>query len=158
MNEKVVCEVMLYAYKELEERCKKLDDKVVRVALASRSNDVYESAERIYKLTDEKISYCNIKVIIDEALNKIGRNDEVKAYHIDGEYYKDIIAREEISERCYMSRLQRQRAKIYKVITEKYDSEYLAELIRASGWLLSQYNKAIDKEKPKIKPQTGERI
>ena len=147
MNEKVVCEVMLYSYKELEERCKKLDDRVLSVALRSINKDVYESVEMICELTDEKIAYCNIKVIIDEALNKIGRNDEVKAYHIDGELCKDIIAREKISERAYFHRIKRQRAKLYEAITDKNDSEYLAGLIRASRWLLSEYNKAFKADK-----------
>lgn len=146
MNEKIVCEVMLYAYKALEDRCEKLDDKVLRVALGSMNRGVFESTNEILKLTDEKITYCNIKVIIDEALNKIGRNDEVKAYHIDGEYYKDIIAREEISEKTYFRRLKKQRAKLYKAITDKYDGEYLAGLIRESKWLMEQYHKIIEYE------------
>jgi len=151
MNENIVCEVMLYTYKDLERMCEKVERQALKFALASRNRDVFESANKLLSLTDEKIAYCNIKVIVDEALNKIGRSNEVKAYHIDGEYYKDIMAREEISERTYLRRLKRQRAKLYEAITDKHDSEYLAGLIRASGWLLSLYNKAMSKAKPEIK-------
>ncbi len=146
MNENIVCEVMLYAYKDLEKRCENLDCKVERVALASMNKDVYQSIETICKLTDEKITYCNIKVIIDEALNKIGKNAELKALHIDGEHYKDIIQREAINERTFYRRLKRQRELLCKAILKQYAVDYLVALIRESKWLMKQYYKIIEYE------------
>lgn len=143
MNEKIICEVMLKSYKYLEAMCDQVEAKAIICALGSRNKDVFECAERLIQLNNEKITYCNIKVIIDEALNSISRNDELKAYYIDGEFYKDIAQREKITERTFFYRLKKQKKLLFEAIQEKYDTECLFELVRGSRWLFDRYHKAV---------------
>jgi hypothetical protein len=164
MNDKVICEVLLYGYKELERRCEVIDIQVLRIALASRNNDVYESAERIFKLTDEKICYCNAKVIIDEAVKKMKKCDELKAFHIQGLQSKEIAEQEGILVATVLKRLQRQRDKLYQIIIDSNQSKDLQAIINTSRWLTSRYNtiinaqnQAVDGKKDKGKEILTER-
>jgi hypothetical protein len=140
MNDRAICEVMLYAYKDLERMCDTVEAQVWRVALGSINNNVYDTAEKIIRLNNEKIAYCNIKVIIDEALKQMKRCDEIKAYHIDGLYYKDVIKQEAYTERTYWRRLQRQREKLYQIIIDSNKAEDLQAIISDSRWLTGRYN------------------
>lgn len=149
MNEKVICEVMLYAYKDLEAHCKKIDEKALRVALASMNRDVHESADEIIRLTDEKIAYCNTKVIIDEALKGIGRHAELKAFYIDGVDYKDIIQREAITERGFFHRLRKQKEKLYQYILDNHKGQDLLAMISDSKWLSGEYIALLKAEREK---------
>lgn len=144
MNEKIVCEVMLFAYKDLEKQCEKVEAQALRFALGSRNRDVFESVETLLKLTDEKIAYCNIKVIIDEALKSIGRNVELIDYYINGLDYKAIIEREKIYERMFFRRIKRQKELLCKAILKQYDVDYLFAMIRESEWLTKQYQTTLD--------------
>lgn len=155
MDSRIICEVMLYAYKELEDKCKKIDYKVLRVALGSRSNDVFESADRIYKLTDEKIAYCNTKVILDEAFKQMKRCDEIKAFHIQGLQCKDIAEQYNINVNLVCKRLVRQREKLYQTIIENNKAEDLQAIISDSGWLAGRYNATLKAQNQAV---SGERI
>lgn len=165
MNNEALCDVMLKSYKYLETKCKMIEYQAWKCALNSQNSDAYQCAETLIKLNREKLTYCNVKVIIDEALNKIGRNTELKDYYIYGVYYKNTMIRENISRRTYYYRLDKQKQLLFNAIKEKYDDDVLLETLCGSRWLFNMYNKAVkratksDKEKRKEmndqKPETA---
>lgn len=145
MNDEVILKVFLQAYKDLETKCKVVEIQSLRVAFASRNKDVYECVETIIALNNQKITYCNVKVLIDDAISHIGRISEIKAYYLDAEDYKDIIKRINITERQLFGRIKRQRIEMLRYIKTQYDTEFLTGLISGSRWLMSLYNKEIKK-------------
>lgn len=152
MNDKVICKVMLSAYKDLEKMCNRVEERAWRCALGSIHNDVKEVADKIIQLNNEKIAYCNVKVIIDEAIKGIGRSTEIKGYYIDGLSTLDIIKQEQITEEAYRKRIERQRERLYQFIMDNYNREFLSSIIEDSYWLKNKYREKIEAEKPKIKP------
>lgn len=155
MNDKAICEVMLYAYKDLERMCDKIEEKTWRIALGSIKNNVYEVADRLMNLTNEKIAYCNTKVILDKALTQMKRCDELKAYHIQGLQCNDIAEQYNISVNLVCKRLGRQRERLYQIIISNNKAEDLRAIINNSRWLTGRYNAILEAQ---IQSTTGEKI
>ena len=150
MNEKIICEVMFNAYKDLERLCNKAEERAWRVALGSINNDVLTVAEKIIRLNNEKIAYCNIKVIIDEAVKNIGKSAELKAYYIDGLTLEVIAEREDIATSTLHGKVERQLKKACEYITSNYDGDFLAGLIMDSKWLMVKYRTASTTGSPNL--------
>lgn len=138
-----ICDVMLHSYKDLEAKCELIEAQAVKYALGSMQKDTYTCAETLIKMNNEKITLCNIKVVIDDAIKSIEKNAELKAYYLDNVFYMDFILQEHISLRTFFRRIQKQKERLYKVIQSRFSDENLFELIRGSRWLFDRYHKAV---------------
>nr|DAG81684.1 MAG TPA: hypothetical protein [Caudoviricetes sp.] len=143
MNKTILCEVMLRSYKDLEAKCELIESRAVRYALSSMNKDIYTCAETLLSLNNEKITLCNVKVVVDEAVKNIGRNAELKAFYLDGTHYMDIIQQEHMSLRTFFRRAKIQKERLCEAIQERYSDECLFELVRGSRWLFDRYHKAV---------------
>ena len=139
MESKVVCKTMLYEYRNLEKYCDNVDGQLWRCGMKSRNINVYEAVDRLVKLNNEKIAYCNIKVIIDEAFEALPEKYELKAYYIDGVEFAKLEAETGIQAKSLFRRLEKQRNALCLNILSRYDFDYLFGLISDSRILLSRY-------------------
>ena len=154
MNEKTVCEAILYAYKDLERMGEAVEEQAMRCAIGSRNRDIFECADELTRLTNEKIAYCNAKVIIDKAIKQMSRCDEIKAFHIQGLQCKDIAEQGNVTIDTVLKRLSRQRQRLYQIIIGSNKAEDLRQIIRDSKWLTGRH-KAILKAQSKEAKANG---
>ena len=145
MNGEVICEVMLYAYKELEVRCCIVEDKILRVAVSSMTMDTYQAVEKLFALNNEKIAYINIKVIIEEALQQMRNKSVLVAHYIHGKSYGEIARKLNVTERDIELVIARQRLKVLRIILKRYSIETLFNIISDSKWLRHKYSQLINK-------------
>lgn len=156
MNKTIVCEVLLHSYKDLEKKCEFMEERAVKFALQSMNKDAYTCAETLLKLNNEKITLCNIKVVIDDAMNAISENDELRAFHCDGLSYKQIVQAEQISLRTFFRRIARQKEMLFEAIQERYSDECLFELVRGSRWIFNRYCEAVRRAESERKGKNKE--
>lgn len=152
MNEKIVCEVLLKSYKDLETLCEVCDHKTMSLAL-NNNTDIFSTIESMNKYYIEKLAYCNIKVIIDEAILKIGHCDELKYLYFQGLKYQDLIDIIELKtytkfgkdweyrnpENTLVNRVRTQKKKLYNYLIRRYGIEKLFDLLKDSKTLIYRY-------------------
>lgn len=143
MKRKVVCKTLLYEYRNLERYCEIVDSKLWRCGRTSMNKNVYEAVDSLIKLNNEKIAYCNIKVIIDEATSD---KAELKAIYIDGQDFATLEAVTGLSQRTIFRKLAKQKERLYSYLINKYGFEYLFDLISDSKILLNKYKRFYDIE------------
>ena len=144
---RAICEVMLYAYIQLEHRCERIDNDIYRIAVKSAFNNTMEVVKEIEQLTAEKIAYINVKVIIDRATDRLKQSYELKQYHCNGIKIQEIATTVGMKEKSICTRLVRQRAKLYDEILKEYSTEELLNIIGDSQWLMRRYKQAIKQGK-----------
>ncbi len=149
MDGNIICKTMLYAYKDLERKCKRVDNELLRVGVNSYSRHILEAFDKMANLIQEKRAYCNVKVIIDEAIKETQNIEELKNYHILGISIKDIAIRFDIKENTIIKRLIRQEKKLFEAILKKYEDIKLFKIIADSKWLMNKYREFIALEKQK---------
>lgn len=145
MNGEVICEVMLCAYKDLEVRCAVVEDKILRVAVSSMTMNTYQAVEKLFALNNEKIAYCNTKVIIDEALQQMRNKSVLVAHYIHGKTCGEIAKKLNVTERDIELVITRQRQKVLRNILKRYSIETLFSIISDSKWLRHKYSQFINK-------------
>lgn len=143
MDGKAICEVMIYSYAEFEKLCDLCDKIVYKKATKSMGQDAHKVYDVIRRYMNEKIAYCNSKVIIDDALNEMKRTDELKAFHFEGLSGEKIAERYGIEPMQAIARVQVQRKYLIEHILKKYSAEKLLDIICDSGILMSRYRKRI---------------
>lgn len=156
MDDKIVCKVMWYSYKGLEDRCELLDKDIRNTAIRSAFKNTMEVVGEIERLTAEKIAYINVKVIIDEALRSLNRRYEIVQHDIKGKTLEQITTELNAKKNTIDSRLTRQRVKLYEAILERYSGEELLNIICDSPWLMNKYRKEL-KQTAQNEPKTGDR-
>lgn len=143
MDGRVICRVMIYAYRELESRCAGIDKVIYNTAIHSAFKNTMETYNEIERLTREKIAYINVKVIIDQALASTKNKYELMLHHIDGVSIVDIAEQLGASDTAIDRRVLRQRAKLYDTILNIYSGEELLDIIGDSGWLMHRYKQEL---------------
>ena len=143
--DKDICEVMLYAYNQLEHRCEGIDRDIKRTAVKSALRDTMETVNDIDRLIAEKIAYINVKVIIDKAMGSLKHSYELKQYHFNGAKIEQIATTLGETTNAINRRLQRQRAKLYEAMLKDHRAEELLNIIGDSQWLMRRYVKAVNK-------------
>lgn len=139
MDGSIICKTMIYAYKDLERKCKEVDDYLLRVGKASFNGDILETFDKMASVMVEKKAYCNVKFLIDEALKEMKHSEELECYHLLGMETKEIASKFNVSEKAISKRTQRQREDLANTILAKYECLRLWEIIRASRWLTNKY-------------------
>ena len=156
MDGRVICRAMIYSYRELEQRCKRIDIIIYNTAIHSAFKNTMETYKEIERLTREKIAYINVKVIIDQALVLLKGKYEFEQHHIKGESVEQIATTLNVKWHTVETRLIRQRAKLYENILKRYSGEELLDIICDSGWLMSLYKREL-RQKPRNEPKTGDK-
>lgn len=130
MDINILCEAMLVLYKDLNKLCKNIDEQVEKIAVKSINIDVLDGFKKITDLTQKKVQLCNIKVLIDEALQdlKDQEKDLLVYKYIKRLSMEDIIAKLEISDRTYFRKKEKQINAIKCQILKRYtESELICE-------------------------------
>lgn len=149
MDQKIICKVMLYSYKYLIKKCEAVDEEIMKCGLVSFHTGIYSSFDKIVKLMNEKIAYCNIKVMVDKTLAEMKNKEAIEKYHILGISLKDLV-NDFNSERTMFRHLEKQREEFCKRLLAKNDEKKLVEIISDSKWLIYLYNEIL-----KLKKQKG---
>lgn len=139
MDGQAICEVMLNAYKDLEEKCKGIDYKILKEAQRSMRADIYDTFDRVANLINEKIAYCNVKVIIDEAIEKIGDNQYIKGVYILNKTITETAEAHCIKTVEAFALYEKQKKAVYRAILDAYSTEKLFDIISDSKWLVGRY-------------------
>ena len=145
--DKAVCRVMIYSYKELEDRCEAVDKAIYNTAIHSAFKNTIETYKDIERLTREKIAYINVKVIIDQAIATLKRKYELEQHHIKGITIEQIAITLNIKSHTIQRRVELQREKLYEAILNTHSGEKLLDVICDSQWLMNRYRKAINSVK-----------
>ena len=146
MNGKAICEAMIYTYAELENLCDICDGKIYKKAVHSIGQDAHKVYAVIRKYINEKIAYCNTKVIIDEALKGLKRSHELKAF-LAGEKEQEIARRYGIETSTAVVRIQSQIWQLTQQILKTYSTGKLLDVICDSHVLMSRYVQRIGAKK-----------
>lgn len=160
MNEKIVCEVLLRSYKDLEALCEIADQKILSWALKQNA-DMFQTIERMNKCINEKIAYYNIKVLIDEAIKNIGHCEELKYNFLKGisstkleniielktYEYKGQVCEYKNKRNAFVNRIRTQKKNLFNYILRTNNHEKLFNLIKDSGTLMHRYNTILKRKK-----------
>lgn len=139
MDGNIICKTLLYAYKDLEWKSKMVDKELLKVAVRSASRPIYEAFDKCANLLMEKQAYCNIKVIIDEAIKETNGVEELKYRYVDGLKLCEIAEKVNYSIQCVETRSISQCDKLFETMLNKYGSRKMLEQIAKSRWLKYKY-------------------
>lgn len=141
--DKAICAVMLYSYPMLEDKCEMIDKDIYHTAIYSAFKNTMETYKEIEQLTNEKIAYINVKVIVEQGISNLGRSYEIVQHHLKGVRVLELTQRLGVAERTIRGRLARQRAKLYEEILKIYKAEDLLDIISSSQWLMYRYRREL---------------
>lgn len=145
MDGRVVCRVMIFSYRELEHRCELIDKAIYNTAVRSAFKNTMESYKEVERLIQEKIAYINVKVIIDQALHKVGKVYEIEQHHIAGVSVEKLAEQLKSNTNTIEHRLCRKREKLYRHILNVYSGEQLLDIICSSHWLMNRYKRELNR-------------
>jgi len=140
-REEIICEVLLNSYKDLERFSSICDKSILRCAINSHTRSVYSAFDIIADIMDEKNMYCNIKVILDEAINKLKRNTELKYRYIWDCRIIDMQEMLGVKKNTLYIRIIRQKKRLFTFLQRKYTTEQLFDLIKDSKVLMKRYRR-----------------
>lgn len=138
MDGQTICEVMLHAYKNLEERCRGVDYKVLTTSQRSMRADTTETFYKVTRLINEKIAYINTKVIIDKAVEKIGDSKALQDYYFKGRDVKSIARDYGLTAPKAVELIEKQKQSLIMAIIREYSPRRLWDIISDSRWMTSQ--------------------
>ena len=138
MNGQTICEVMLYSYKDLEEKCNGIEYKIRKQCEKSMHTSIYDTFDRVVLLINEKIAYCNVKVIIDEAVAKIGDGKAIKEHYCLGRDLKRIADEHSLKVPQVVELIEKQKHEVIMAILRAYSPRRLFDIISDSRWLVNQ--------------------
>lgn len=148
MDKEYLCEAMLLGYKYFEDECERLDQKVLRSALASRTKVTYKALDEIIRLNNEKIAIINAKVIIDEALEELEHSQWLRAYYIDC-----TLSDTESAKATTQNKVRLQREWLTKIIFKRHSTQEVYQIVADSEMLLRKFKQCRGKnESDKNKP------
>lgn len=147
-----ICDTMLCVYKDLVKACDKLDELSLQLAVKSMTMNTYDVVDKLLEYNREKEACCNVKVIIDTALEQLDRKHELKAY-IKGLSYERIAKRFFIEEDEAIARVEEQKEKLSKIILLSNDIRVLQEIISSCKWFNQIFSSKLRQAK-KLSPPT----
>ena len=140
-REELICECILNSYKDLERLCDICDKTILKYAIKSHGNDIYKAFDVITSLMNEKNIYCNIKVILDDAINRLKNNTELKQRYVFGVRIMDMQEVFGLKENTIVKRIKRQKEKLFSCLQSKYSFEQLYDFIKNSKYLMNRYRR-----------------
>ena len=154
MDDKVICRVMFYSYTMLEDKCECIDKDIYCMAVHSAFKNTMATYQAIERLTNEKIAYINVKVIIDKGIRNLKRNYELVQHHFNGVTIDELAQRLGTTVRAMTARVKRQREKLYEEILKEHKAEELIDILYQSYWLMHRYKREL-KRTTQISPPVG---
>lgn len=139
---------LLYVYKYLDRVCEGIDALVEESALNSfyyrNDNEVNRVTKRICELCERKAKLINIRVLVDNCLLKIERQNAqllIQKY-IDDEISEVIAERNNMNVRTYFRKLiQAEKSFTILLLQEGFSSEKLQEYLSNEKWIIEIYQK-----------------
>lgn len=151
--EDIMCETLLNSYMDLEALCDKVDERMLRYGLYSANfhTDIFNVFDKMTGLINEKIAYCNIKVLIEEACAEITSSTELQHKYLLGYKNEDIIKKFGLNIRTFFRKMQRQKEKVFFVMKNRQSKKQLFDLISSSTALTKRFDLLIEQELEKEK-------
>lgn len=156
-NELLWTKTILSVYRYLERICGAIDKIVMKSALGSCNivgqsffyNNVYSISQKIIDLSERKVSLINLKILTEEVLEKISKNDAkllIKKY-FDGEKCREIAQDMDISMRTLFRKLESAQTSFSKNLKLKgYDDEKIFQMLKNEKWIVNVYERLKNKD------------
>ena len=141
---------ILSVYKYLEALSNSIDELVMKKSINSsfynngRFNSCYDCANKIMMLTERKINLINIKVMVDDVLNKMTVNQRqlLVLCYVDNVRSEDIAKFFNISLRTYFRKKNEALNSFAKnLLSLGFTKSKLEEMFCCENWLNNLYNK-----------------
>ena len=153
MNTELInwAKTVLFAYKYLGAMCRSLDKQIKRMAVNSfyiggvwnEQNSTYKISEKIIKLSDKKVDYINLKLIIEKCLQEMKQeNAKILILRNIKELSSQTVANLlNISERTYFRKLNNALSEFARVMERKgYSYQKLEICFWNDDFIKSIYN------------------
>lgn len=143
---KVWTKTVLSAYPYLIKIADAIDRIVERRALNSfyvssvnySSNNIYDLANNILRLSDRKVSLINLKILVEETLKKCDRGYAklLIAKYFSRKKSAEICKMFSLPERTYFRKIKEAESQFErKMIFAGYDEKFLVNLLENEGWI-----------------------
>jgi len=149
MELKVWAKTLLTVYRYLEKIAGTIDKLVIDKGLSSTSDDAFNVASEILKLTERKITLINIKVLIESALSKLPKQKSklLILKFFDCLSCEDTAKLENISIRTYFRHIDNALTTFaLELKLLGLDENYVSYNFKREKWLFSLYNRLLTQE------------
>ena len=148
---------LLSVYRYLERLCSSIDKIINRTGLSSINvnsqtfyyNNVYSITQRIIDLSHRKVTLINLKLLIEDILQKM-RSNEAKCLisrYVDGAKRRVMAEHESVSLRTIFRRIERAENSFSKILQAKgYDEAKICKMLADEQWIHNVYNRLAEKD------------
>lgn len=151
-NDYVWARTILSVYRYLERIAGAIDKIIMKKALSSANicgqnyyqNNIYTLSQNLIDLSERKVTLINLKVLIEDTLGVIDKNDAniLIEKFFDGVKSKDIAQRHEFSMRTVFRKIDSAVQSFAKALCMKgYGDIALQDMLKDESWILCVYNR-----------------
>ncbi len=144
---------LLYCYRYLGKIVETIDDMVAKISIESMfyrknsTNNTMAQIEKILELNDRKVNLTNLKVIIEECVDKLPLKDMqlISLFYFDGLTFDEIASVLGISRRTVFRRRNNAITHFKEELFKKVTFDYLMTNYAGEQWLIDFYNYSVKK-------------
>ena len=144
---------LLYCYRYLGKIVETIDDMVAKISIESMfyrknsTNNTMAQVEKILELNDRKVNLTNLKVIIEECVDKLPLKDMqlISLFYFDGLTFDEIASVLGISRRTVFRRRNNAITHFKEELFKKVTFDYLMTNYAGEQWLIDFYNYSVKK-------------
>ncbi len=147
---------LLSVYRYLERIAGAIDKIIMQSALGSANivgqnyyyNNVYSITQKILDLSERKVTIINLKLLIEEALSAMDKQDALILIekYIDGIKSKDIMQKHNISMRTVFRKLDGAVKGFVSALQKKgFSGVRLEKMLENEGWINNAYKRIAEK-------------
>lgn len=147
---------LLSVYRYLERIAGAIDKIIMQSALGSANivgqnyyyNNVYSITQKILDLSERKVTIINLKLLIEEALSAMDKQDALILIekYIDGIKSKDIMQKHDISMRTVFRKLDGAVKGFVSALQKKgFSGVRLEKMLENEGWINNAYKRIAEK-------------
>ena len=148
---------LLSVYRYLERLCGSIDKIINRTGLSSINvnsqtfyyNNVYSITQRIIDLSHRKVTMINLKLLIEDILQKMRPNEAscLILRYVDGAKRRVMAEHEGVSIRTIFRKIERAEESFFKILTIKgYDDKKIEKMLKDEQWIKNVYNRLAEKD------------
>lgn len=160
-NKNIWTKTLLTVYRYLERIAGAIDKIIMQSALSSNNlttqnyfyNNVLSVSQKILDLSERKVTLINLKVLIEQTLGELDKNDALILIEkfVDGDKTKDIMAKNNISMRTVFRKIENaQNSFSSKLLIKGYNDEKLSQMLKDEGWILNVHGRYSVKDEEEI--------
>lgn len=157
MKENCWSKTLLGVYNYLETIAGAIDKITLKTALNSfhfskinyEKNNVLSISNRLIDLSERKVTLINLKIIIENALMSMKKNDALIliARYVNREKIGQIAEKQNVSNRTIFRKISIAEEKFYNaVVKQGFDGLRLKNMLKDEHWIINYYNDLASKK------------